>query len=392
MILSIKDISMKYSLGKIVLSIFMLCIVLQAEDFTYTMHTNTKTPYLKESVLLDIDINQTNPNVVLFFQFHILKSDAYSIEQLSSKQDHTLHQTKIHYRYLIYPLKTGEVHVSFSLIKRETNDASVAYSFSGDRDDFKKLETIDTPIFISPLILQVKPLAKHTQLIGDFNLTYHLKKIEAAAYEPIPMQIIIKGMGYVPMIEHILPKEENITYFTHPPEIKKTIHSDGIQYTAIYTMAFSSAKSFTLPAINLQAFSPSMHKPYVLHIPSNHFTVKSPPNTQLVDTVDMPKPLSYDFSWIKTFFIYLIVFISGYFTAIAIQQKKVFSTKKTIPHPLKEKIQKSPDAKRLLQLLMAQNNPHFSTNISYLENSLYTDAKINLNKVKKEAMEKLDEP
>ncbi|RUM71291.1 MAG: hypothetical protein DSZ08_03255, partial [Sulfurovum sp.] len=67
---------MKYSLGKIVFSIFMLCIVLQAEDFTYTMHTNTKTPYLKESVLLDIDINQTNPNVVLFFQFHILKSDA----------------------------------------------------------------------------------------------------------------------------------------------------------------------------------------------------------------------------------------------------------------------------------------------------------------------------
>ncbi|RRS32333.1 MAG: hypothetical protein P794_01660 [Epsilonproteobacteria bacterium (ex Lamellibrachia satsuma)] len=379
---------MKHNLGKrIALFIFFLsAVILHAEDFIYDFHVDTQNPYEKEAVLLSVDLNQSNPDIVLFFHFRIRPSSAYTIEQIGSSQDNTLHHTKIHYLYLLHPLKSGDINISFDLVKRITNDEKVAYSFSGDRDDFKKLETEDTEITLSPLKLHVKPLPKDTQLMGDFKLSYKFKTHQAEAFEPIPVQITLEGQGYPPVLKHIIPEDNNITVFSQKPLIRKLPTQQGIKYKVSYIMALSSSQSFDLKSIILKAFDPKTKNRYELTIPKQHFDIKPVNISNLVDKTNTPKPLQDNWSWLSTLLGYLIAFGAGYLTALSLKWKKRTVTK---PHPLKEKIKACKDEKALLQLLMATDNKKFASSIEKLEKYLYENGKINLNKVKQEAKEKV---
>jgi hypothetical protein len=132
--------------------------LLTAEDFTYEFHLDKQDPYLKEPVILTLDLKQTNHDIVLLFNFDLRKSDDYFFQRLDTKETDTHHNIQIHYVYLLYPLKAGEINISFDLMKKVTTDDSVAYSFSGDRDNIKGLVTTDTKITLPPLPLSVKKL------------------------------------------------------------------------------------------------------------------------------------------------------------------------------------------------------------------------------------------
>jgi len=367
------------------LSLFLSAILLQAEDFTYKMTVNTSTPFLKEPVLLNVDINQTNPDVVLFFHFKVLKDPNFLLEQTSAKADNTLHKTTLHLQYRVYPLKTGKVDIAFKLIKRLTNDYKVAYSFSGDRDDFKKLETTDTQIPVPSLHLNVKPLPPETQLVGDFSLIHHIPKKEAESFEPIPFEVTIKGHGYPPVIDHLIPQNNNFTLFADTPKMHKKVTPDGITYTVTYPMALSAQKSFMLPAIRLKAFNPEHEKVYTLEIPQTPIHIKRSDVNTLVDSVDTPPPLHTDWGWLSTLFGYLMAFGAGFAAAWLVKWKEKHP--KAVVHPLTDKIDACQEKKALLQLLMAQGDPRFLALIDKLESDLYGKKSHTLTSLKKEAKE-----
>ena len=381
---------MKNNLGNTYLCLlfFLLSfITLQAEDFTYSFDVDKKTPYVKEAVVLTFDINQTNHDVVLLFNFTIKESQDYTFQRLDIQGTDSYHNVKIHYVYLIYPLKSGDVNITFDLLKKVTTDDSIAYSFSGDRDNVKKLVTTNTNVILPPLQLKVTPLPSDTTLVGDFSLTHNIKKHQAKAYEPLPFQVQIKGLGYPPLLDTILPKEGNFTRFTEKPIVKSLVSTEGTQSTVTYPMAISGSKSFTLPAIVLKAFNPKTEKSYALTIPSQDFDIQEVAAHSLVDTIDAPDVLKEDWSWISTLLGYIVVFSAGYLTALSWKWKKKNSAKER--HPMIKKIQNCKDEKALLQVLIAADSKHFSSSIEKLEASLYGNGKINLNKVKQEAEEQI---
>ena len=365
----------------------LLIIPLVAEDFSHSIIIDNLHPYEKEALLLNVEINQTNPNTVLFFKFDINSSDAYSIEQIESIYDNTLHHNTIHNRYLIYPLKTGKVPIHFTLIKRVTDEEKVAYYASGDRDDFKKLETKDIAIPLTPLVLQVKALPPHTQLVGDYRLHTTLKKTHVKSQEPIDMQVNIEGEGYPPVLKELFSPLKEVTLFKQKPQIEKFPTRTNMHYKVHYLMALSSAHSFTLPDINITAFNPKTEHLYTLTHPAQQIEVVPANHSTLVDSMNNPPLLKSDWSWIQEGFTYLLIFLAGYLTALVWRGEKKFRTK--LKNPLKEKIEATKDAKTLLQLLMAQDDPRFHKPIAALENALYQNGKIQLNKVKKEAVDTL---
>ncbi|HFD14340.1 MAG TPA: hypothetical protein ENJ34_03460 [Epsilonproteobacteria bacterium] len=386
---STKDTYMKHTLGSLLLFVALLCVsLLQAEDFRYTMHANKQTAYLHEPILLTVDINQTNPDTVLLFQFAPRPSDAYKVIQVHAKHDDTSHHVKYHNLYEIYPLKTGDVNVTFSLTKRVTDEDKVRYFASGDRDDFKKLETKDYPIAIPPLALHIKPLPKDVSLVGDFSLDYKIHTHTQKAFSPISWKITLKGKGYTPIIKHIIPLSSNYKSFSEKPLVKTIPSPEGMINTVTYLFALSARQSYVVPSITLKAFSPSRQKTYTLEIPQQSFDIQSVDKEQLVDNIDMPALRKADWTWIETFLKYLLVFTAGYFTALSLRWKK----KKMVhaSHPLVEKISQTKTHKQLLQLLMAhEEGKHFSLIIEKLEASLYGTEKTNLNTLKKEALENL---
>jgi len=390
--LSIKDTYVKHNLGKMIKLFIALSFVLVfAEDFTYSFHLDKQDPYLKEPVILTLDLNQSNHDIVLMFNFDLQKSDDYFFQRLDTQETDTHHNTQIHYVYLIYPLKFGEINISFDLIKKVTTDDSVAYSFSGDRDNIKGLVTTDTQITLPSLPLSVKKLPESTTLVGDFRLIHKFKKYKAKAYEPIPFEIKIQGSGYPPLLDNLLPKDLKFTVFKENPIVNATHSKQGTKSSVIYPMALSSDKSFDLPPIGIKAFDPKTMKSYELTVPKQHFNISKADVNTLVDKIDSPKPLESNESWFTTIFTsllsYLVVFAAGYLTAISLKWKK-----KTVPRansPLKNKIEACRDERSLLQLLIATDSKEFTTSIEKLENSLYGNTKINFKKVKQEILEKI---
>jgi len=385
--LSIKDTSVKRALGNSLLLLFLICMPLAAENFTYDFHVDKPTPYKNEPIRLSVDIRQTNPDVVLFFNFAVSPSKAYRVVQIDTVQNTTLHHSNIHYLYVLYPLKEGPIDVTFDLVERVTDEHKVAYSFSGDRDDFKKLETIDHKVEVPPLHLDAKPLPKGTELVGDFTLDWEIRQHTAEAYEPINMKVVIKGEGYPPVLDHIFPQEGEVSFFRQPPVVKNFPDKKSIRYEVTYTMAVSHHESFTLSSVKLHAFNPKTEKSYVLEIPEQHFDIQQSDRSILVDKSDTPAPFHLDFEWFLSLLGYLIVFMAGYFSAGIVKSKKKKELAST--HPLKEKIHRCKDEKALLQLLMAADRQRFAPEVEALENGLYRSVNISFKKIKQEAEEKV---
>ena len=384
-----KDTYVNHNLGKIL--IFLLSfIVLHAEDFNYTFHVDNKSPYVKEAVLLTLDLNQTNHDVVLLFDFDLAPSDNYSFQRLNIKETDSYHNAKVHYVYLVYPLVSGDVKLHFTLTQKATTDESVAYSFSGDRDNVKGLVTTNTKVMLPPLVLPTKVLPKGTKLVGDFTLTHKVKRQQAKAYEPLPLQVTIQGLGYPPLLDSLLPKEGNFTRFTEKPIVHSATSDKGTQSTIIYPMAFSHSESFTLNTHAIKAFNPKTEKSYKLTLPAQHFDITKVEKAHLLDKTNVPKVLEAKgewLTWLGALFTYLLVFMAGYLSALTFKWGK---RKQTLQdNPLKVKIQNANDERALLQILMSTDSERFKSSIEKLEASLYAHGKINFRQVKQEAEEQI---
>lgn len=382
---STKDIYVKKNLGSL-LFVLLGCVMLLAEDFSYHLSVDNHTPYPKEAIRLEFDINQTNHDKVLLFSFDILKSANYHFQRVDIKEKDDYHNHQIRYTYLLYPLKSGNIAIGFILIKKVTTDESVAYSFSGDRDNVKGLVTVDTNITIDPLKLEVQTLPPKTELVGDFTLNYKIDKHNANAYEPLPMQVTIEGKGYPPLLENILPKGD-FTHFSETPKVDAIVTPKGTQSKVRYTMALSSTKSFGLDAIQLHAFNPNTHKSYTLEIPAQSFTITTPNRALLLDKTDTPKIAKEDWSWMTTLLGYIVVFFLGFLSATLLKFSKKRATFQE--HPYKQHIKQTTTPKALLQLLISLNTPKMTPFIEQLESVLYENKPINIEQLKQRIMEQL---
>ena len=374
---------------KITLLVWTFIIAGYAEDFTSQFTLSSKTPYAKEAVIMKLDLVQTDHSKVILFKFRPKKSDDYEFHRLDMKEEDAYHAAKVHYTYLIYPKRAGEINIRFDLIEMVTTDDKVAYSFSGDRDNVRGLNKTDIPIKLPPLKLKVKPLPKGTLLVGNFKLEYKIKKDHADSFEPIPLTITIRGTGYPPILPNIIPKKREFTLFSEKPIVHSSRSIKGTNSSVTYPYALSGKESFDLPKITIKAFDPRSEKPYELVIPKKHFKIRQPDISTLVDKKDSPKPMQSDWNWLGTLLGYLVAFAAGFISANFIKWNR-FSKEL---HHLEERssfakeVDAAEDAKTLMALLMATDSGKYSNTIERLEKHLYGKGHISLGKIKKELTE-----
>ena len=380
---------MKRILGNIVtLFVVLTPFVFCSEPFSLTIRPSTDTPYLKESVLLSVDINQTDPEPVLLFHFRVEPSEAYRVRQIYARHDDTLHHTVHHNLYEIYPLKTGDLNISFRLVKRVTNDEKVRYFASGDRDDFKKLDTDDHIVPVAPVSLHVKPLPEEgTELVGNFHIEAPSIRKSVQAYEPIPIRIVIEGEGFPPLLQNIVPKSDRYTLFQEKPVVNIRHTQKGTHSRIVYDMAISAARSFYIPPGRIRAFDPKRERTYFLQIPEMNVTVTPVDTGALVDKEDTPPPYRNGAENLSGLFGYLIVFIAGVLTG---RLYKTRTTNENEENELDAKIDACKEASSLLRVLIAHDAARFAPLIERIERDLYEkDARVSLRAYKQEAKELL---
>lgn len=361
--------------------IFGLFSLLQANDVDYSFHLSTTTPYEKEGVLLEVNLTQLNHDKVMIFNFSLPKSEDYDVYQIEFKEHEAYHALVHRYRYLLYPKKSGDINITFNMVKSITNDANVAYAISGDRDNVKGLEKEDFAELLKPLSLTVKKLPLGTVLVGDFTLTNRLDKNSTQAYNPINLSVILKGSGFLAPFE-LLKQGKAYKLFSQKPKFKTQQSKMGSNSTLQWDYAFSAKESFSLPKVTLKAFNPKIQKSYVLGFPAYKIEVKEVKSSTLLDKEDYPpraKGVDWDF-W-GNFLSYVIVFVAGF-----LMPRDLFRAKekklKTNENILSEKISEAKTHKTLLQVLLLENNVKFTHAIKALESVVYNGDNISLNKIK----------
>ncbi len=376
---------MKPNLGKVLVPLVLFAHISLATPFTYRIDTDTDTPYLKAPVHLSIELNQTDPKPVLLFDFAVRKNRAYRLEQFRTLTDDTPHHTHHRYEYLLYPLREGNISVDFHLLQRLSDDDKIAYFFSGDRDDFKKLETVDSEVKLPSVTLLVRPLPPSTELVGDFKLHHDLSAEKTQAYTPVSLHIALDGEGYPPIVKHPLPSIKGVKIFADKPRIQRRKTAHGIYYRVTYTYALSAAESFTIPQRDFIAFDPRKGRRYTLTLPRTRIVVSPVDAAALVDKHDTP-PLLEAPSYRDIFDIlgYLLAFAAGWIAALVSPSFAFSRKKRRHDHdPFVEAVKRTKHPKALLSLLLAADNRAFDEAIKALEAHLYDNAPLDFKALKR---------
>jgi hypothetical protein len=356
----------------------------------YTFHVDNQPHYKHEAILLDVNITQEEHSPVMLFKFTLQKSKNYSFHQIKFKENSTYHHLKHYYQYLVYPNQEGNCSIQFEMIKSITNDNKVAaYAMLDTRDNVNGLFQAngltkeDTKIELNPLTLNIKAIPHATDMVGDFKLTYHLDKNSTDAYDPVHLHVLLKGNGnLLPM--KLIPQSDHYHLFTQEPKVKIVHTIKGTQTDIMWDYAISAKENFTLPKILFKAFNPKTQKLYELKIPAQTITVHQIEKTTLLDKEDTPSSLSTnsDASWFWIFLSYVAVFMAGYLLPRNLWRRKIVLKKSQAEH-LTNRIKNAQTHKELLQLLVVQNSSKYHEAINHLEEVVYNNQKIPLEKIKK---------
>lgn len=379
--LSIKDISMKQTLGKLFFSFLLFfTLPLSASPLCdYNLKVSNYTPFVKESVEIVFEAVQKDHSAVMFFDLHVPKSDHFElhlIEKLEDKKSY--HDNKTTYTYILYPLKDGEIKVGFDFKVSLASDESIEKFYTGNRDVINPMATKEVKIDINPMTLQVKALEKKVDLVGDFSLSFAIDKKEAQAYEQVNAQYQLSGQGYIPEIEALLHSIDEVELFLERTGDAKRFIKEG---KLSYQYALLGEKDFEIPEVKLSCFSPAKKKYYTLSVPSQKITVRQVESTKLLDEKDSYPTKAFVWSDYTPYLNAILLFFAGFLAA----KMTSFDFRKKgsqSPDPIIKKIKAAKDEKALLQLLLSTTDPVYKPYIEMLEDSIYGQKRDTLKAVK----------
>lgn len=380
---------MKKSLGKILFIFLILITYVHATPLaTYKISTNKTAAYEKEAVLITFHAQQKDYTDNMMFSLEPKKSNAYKIILLHKKIDDTKrHHSQVTFSYLLFPLKTKTIYVNFNFTIRTASDKAVANSYIDDHDDSIAIQTKDTKINIEPLKIHVTKLQKPVELVGDFILQEHIDKTKIDQFGSVNIIYTLKGKGYADNSFQPIKQIKNVTVFSETNNILNKPSSQGYIIKKEYIYALSAKKSFTIPSVSVSVFSPKTQKYYTLNTKQHFIDVKKVDTAKLIDHDEYPNKDEFiDIEKIKQFFIYIIIFFTGYISA----KFQISSFKRNVDSKILTDIKNSKTPKTLLFTLINNHlEEKFLKESQMLEEMVYNNTKYNFQKLKRTIVKEL---
>jgi len=384
---------MKKSLGKIFLLLTLLLSYADAQELAkYTLKADKTTAYEKEAVTIKFEATQLDHTDNMMFLLKPRKSSDYKIILLNkSINDKEYHHSHTTFTYLLFPLKAKTINVSFDFTIQSASDQSIANSFVDDHDDSIAIQTRNTKMAMTPLQINVKKLAHKVDLVGNFQLTEEIDKENINQYESVNLVYTLEGRGYEEQNLKLLQNIEGVTLFSEVNNITSKATKNGFAIKREYIYALSAKKDFTIKPRTLKVFSPTSKRYYTLKVAQHSIKVTPIDTTKLLDKEDAPSTKPFiEFATLKTFFIYLMLFITGVFTGIMFKQENLFRFKKKDISKEVRTIQKAKDEKELLFILMQLGlEKEFTQEIRLLEGIVYKNIKANFDTIKQNILKEL---
>ncbi len=330
---------MKKNLGRLSILLMLLQNILFAQQLaSYQLFANKDKAHVKEPIKITFVAQQQDRTNVMIFSLTPKPSPDYTIELLTSKiDDESHHHTKMTYKYLLFPLVAKKITVDFTFVVKTASDKGVAHSYVEDHDDSKGIEFDVTTLATKPLIIPVEALEHKVDLVGDYTLTEKIDKTAIDQYGSVNLIYTLQGTGYKTKADLLTPFDPDVTLFADTDHFSEKLSDKGYKSTRHYTYSLSATHNFTIPSLNLRAFSPTTGKYYSLTQPSHTINVTKIKEQTLLDDEESPqeKPM-IDYAQIKQFAVYMIVFIFGFVLAKLSEYRYIFKQKRSVTEDIKQ--------------------------------------------------------
>jgi hypothetical protein len=361
---------MNKTLGKILLLLTIpILLFSDIKQVEFTLSANKTSAYIKEALEITFVANQLDHTDVMFFFLEPIKSEEYEIKLLHKKTTElSYHNYTTTFTYLLFPLKAKHILVDFDFVIKVASDEAIAQVYQGGRDNTKWIDTIDRHIPIKPLNIDVKELPKDIDLVGDFTLNSKLLKSEITQYDAANITYKLTGTGYKNKDLNIINDIKNTTIFSQINDSSNTLTKDGYKISRQFNYAIVSKETFTIPIVELKAFSPKKNRFYTLKSDAKEIKVTKLDISSLTDEKDSPKEEHINSEFLQNIITAILIFLSGYFTA-KFEPYLIFKVKKSARF---QDIKEAKDENSLILILLnSYNKKDISVFVDELERLKY---------------------
>ena len=368
---------------KILGSLLFLGLSLYAKStYEWTVKVADKQMYLNQSTMLSMqcrfDKSGKNDDV----EFTAPTDTGFEFKLFNESRHFDGNIQTISFKYLIFAKKAGKIRLNLKPKMLFTTQSAIDNVIVG-RDNVNDLETEKEFAKLRPITIEV--LKTNTNLTGILELSTVNDIQEASAYEPVHLEVSIKGEGNLQEIQDINFEIEGVEVFSDDAQKDFSLSSKG--YSGVWTQrfAFVGKRDFIIPSIKVHYFNLSSHEEKVLK--SSPVSVKINSNginkENLIDSVNLP---SSQIKWSEytSYMYYVLSFLAGFIVA-----KLVRLPVRTQKKEKGVKIKEAKTAKELLEVLIVCDRDLFGSEIQTLEACVYKGDKITLTKIKKSALLRL---
>ncbi len=218
--------------------------------FTLEMVAGKQSVHLGEPLLLSVFFSESRSSELMQLEYQKPQTKDFIIkevekERVSRKGNAVVHEL----RYALIPKSEGNVTIEPARVKIGER--------SRRRDDFFGT-FMDVPtwsqIASNPLSIEVKPLPKDTDLVGNFSLSVTIDATEVKANKPVHLTVKITGEGNLEDFEGAKYEIDGVTLYSDDAKIQSSLSGDQFVSSYEKKYVFIADHNFTIPAQSFSLF------------------------------------------------------------------------------------------------------------------------------------------
>jgi hypothetical protein len=353
----------------------------QGDMFELKLITSKKKAYVGEPIILTLQFKYKNGANIIDANLADFEMANFWVKKLNSpkpyqKGDYVVYDSN----YLIFAQKAGEITIPNQKIDIATRTRNFL-------TNWKK-------IFSNNTKLDITPLPKGINILGDYKINASVDKTEVNANKPTNLTITLEGFGNIDDVDQFNLELVDEVVYSSKPEVKSFIKNNRYGGKFVQKISIVGDKDFTIPAIKFSYFDIKTKR--VKTIQTKPFDIKVKGQVQketpkietseatiqtqkvVVKTVD---------SNIKYLYGLVGLLLGGAIVYFILTKKR---KKEKVEKPISKKIKQAKSDKELYDILLPYSqNKEITTYIKILEENIYNQGGLKIDK--KELIEIFEE-
>lgn len=217
------------------------------EPFSFEMKVSNTTPMRHEGVKLSFIFKRNKNENLVDMRFLKPTLEGFWVKEVGKDNPRVEGDDVVHtVQYMIYPQKSGELHIVPAKIEVARHVASREMFIN--QIQWKSVMSND-------ITLHVKPL-EGVDLLGEFAMDMHIDKNEIASNEALNVVLKITGEGNFDDIEPFVLNLPDATVFSDAPKVTTWMEGEKLKGEFVQKFAINAQKSFEITPLELRFYDP----------------------------------------------------------------------------------------------------------------------------------------